>query len=138
MVINAYGVLSDHLNRVFLQKEAQNKTLVPPGRVLKPGQLPPDSVATTFREETGLIVLPVRLTGLYFRPGAPDLLFFCFRCLLRGGNLTISAGQAEAGFFDSQPLPQPMLPIHQQQVSQALYPTGNNSRCHWERDCAPG
>lgn len=131
MVINAYGVLSDHLNRVFLQKDAENETLAPLGRVLVPGQLPPHSLAATFREETGLIVLPVRLTGLYFRRGEPDALFFCFRCLLRGGKLVIPAGQPEAGFFESRPLPQPMQSIHQQQVSQALYHTGG--RPHWEQ-----
>lgn len=131
MVINAYGVLSDHLNRVLLQKATESETLAPPGGALRPGQLPADSVAAVVRQATGLIVLPLRLTGLYFRPGEIDSLQLFFRCLLRGGTLVIPEGQPEAGFFDSRPLPQPMLPIHQQEISQTLYHAGG--RPHWEQ-----
>lgn len=131
MVINAYGVLSDHLNRILLQKGVESNTLSPLGYELKPGELPVNGLAAVFREATGLIVLPLRLTGLYFRADEFDSLHFCFRCLLRGGTLVIPEGQPEAGFFDSRPLPQPMLPIHQQEVSQTLYHAGG--RPQWEQ-----
>lgn len=131
MVINAYGVLSDHLNRILLQKVAKSNTLTPPGYELTPDELPVAGLAAAFREATGLIVLPLRLTGLYFRAGEFDSLQLFFRCLLRGGTLVIPEGWSEAGFFDSRPLPQPMLPIYQQAVSQTLYHAGG--RPHWEQ-----
>jgi ADP-ribose pyrophosphatase YjhB (NUDIX family) len=130
MIINAYGVLNDHLNRVLLQRRVGSETLGPPGRMVAHGQLPADGVAAAFREETGLIVLPLRLTGVYFQPDKDDTLSFCFRCLLRGGQLAVPRGQPEAGFFDSQPLPEPMLSLHQQQVRQALQHSGGKP--HWE------
>jgi hypothetical protein len=102
---------------------------------LETGRLPPESVAAAFREETGLIVLPVRLAGLYFRSGNPDSLFFTFRCIMRGGNLDVPEGQPEAGFFDGRPLPRPMRLMHEQQVSQALHHPGG--RPHWEAQALP-
>lgn len=124
MQIKASGVLSDYKGRVLLQQTGP-KMLVPVSRPLEPGVLPADTLARAFREETALIVMPVRLTGLHYNGRHPGgELTFCYRCTMRGGDLSVPAGYPPAGFFDQLPLPEALAPGFRRQVAQALHHPG--------------
>lgn len=124
MVLTVSGVLSDYKGRVLLQ-QIDARTLAPIRRMMEIGELPADTLARAFREDTSLIVLPVRLTGMYYRDQPPNgEVAFYFRCIMRGGDLLPPDGRPPAGFFDSSPLPQALGPRFRQPVAAALEHAG--------------
>jgi hypothetical protein len=103
--------------------------LAPITRPVEPGVLPADTLARAFRDDTALIVLPIRLTGLYFnnRPPGGELTF-CFRCTMRGGALE---PESRAAFFDA-PLPAGLPARYRRQVEQALHHPGGSPHMEHE------
>jgi len=116
------GLLTDFNNRILLQK-VTDESLAPIGRFIGPGATPAQVLDRAFREETGLIVMPVRLAGIYFS-SRDDRLTFCYRCTMRGGDLRLPEGRPPAGFFDSTPLPRGLSPVYRQLIDGALYHPG--------------
>lgn len=132
MHIGICAILSDFRGRVLLQ-QADPTTLRPPHSALEPGSLPADALAQLMREQTGLIVWPVRLTGVYYRD---DSLTFSWRCTMRGGDLPAPAGQPTAGFFDSAPLPAGLSSPWRQRVDEAVHHAGGPPVLRAEADGA--
>lgn len=120
MRLTVNGVLTDLRGRVLLRQSGE-RDLLPITRPFAPGTLPADTLARAFREDTALIVLPVRLTGLYYDNwSSGEELTFCFRCTMRGGALQ---PDSKAGFFDA-PLPAALSGRHRRRVEQALHHAG--------------
>lgn len=87
--------------------------------------MPTATLDRAFREDTGLIIMPVRLTGVYFDAATPEgAITFCFRCIMRGGDLKIPPGSIPAGFFDTLPLPDGLSNKYRRQVDTALHHPG--------------
>lgn len=125
MRIGVNGVLVSQNGEVLLIQRNDTRTFAPPGGTLDVGELPPDGAARETQEETGLIVLPVRLVTLNFwRASTHYYLSLTFRCLLRGGEITPSAESPHVGFYDSRKLPRPMASIHKERVEVALKHAG--------------
>jgi hypothetical protein len=105
MYIHVYGILTDQAGRVLLYQTGPN-TLGIVGCPAEPGILPAEALTKEFRRSTGLIVLPVRLTGLYFvRDHDPGRLSLVYRCIRRGGEISKVDGGPVAGFFPPNSLP---------------------------------
>lgn len=136
MYVIIVGVLSDYKGRVLLQNNDQ-RTLAPIHRPPEPGALPTDTLTRAFREETGLIVLPVRLAGLHFRanPSGDELAFY-FRCNMRGGEINVPDGRPPAGFFDSSPLPRALSPRFRGPLAAAVRHAGGSPLLAREDDGA--
>lgn len=99
------GVLTDHSGKVLLRRAdpATPELIASP---LELGVMPAETLARAFRETTGLIVHPVRLTGLYWRTAKNGSEFsFVYRCIMRGGEVTKEDGHPSAAFFDPRSLP---------------------------------
>jgi ADP-ribose pyrophosphatase YjhB (NUDIX family) len=121
MNVGTNGIVVDQHGNVLLIKRNDTRTFAPPGGALDAGELPPDGAAREVREETGLIVLPVRLTALTYLPLTPfGFLSFTFRCLLRGGEIAHSAESPRVGFFKTTPLPRRMSSFHRERVEKSL------------------
>lgn len=125
MIISANGIVFNEHSDVLLVQRDDTRTLAPPGGACEIDELPDQAAAREVREETGLIVYPVRLVGLYYLPAQPiPYLFLCFRCIQRGGDLTTSTETPSSGFFTTTPLPSPMLAMHQEQIQNAFHHSG--------------
>jgi 8-oxo-dGTP diphosphatase len=121
MRISTNGIVIDQYGHVLMIQRDDSRTLAPPGGGVEKGELPTDNTAREIREETGLIALPVRLTGLYFWQWSADMpiLNFTFRCIQRGGELQTSAESLRVGFFGVNPLPRSLINIHRERVQEA-------------------
>lgn len=126
------AIITDFRGRLLLQQPTGD-TLCPPHGPWLPGRLPSDTLGFLVRAQTGLIVWPVRLTGLYYRAGA---LTFCWRCTMRGGDLPPPQGQPPAGFFDSAPRPAGLARPWQRPVDEALHHAGGPPVLRAETDAA--
>jgi ADP-ribose pyrophosphatase YjhB (NUDIX family) len=125
MKIATNGIITNEAGQVLLIQRDDSRTFAPPGGSVDVGELPTDNIAREVREETGLIVLPVRLVGVYFYPAKPEgMLNFVFRCLQRGGEITTSEESPQVDFFWPKPLPQPMLNLHQERLERGLTHAG--------------
>lgn len=127
MRLTVSGVLTDHMGRVLL-RQIDSRHLQPVIRELNPGESPDEALAVAIRADTGLIVLPVRLTGLYQTHIGKDAeLALVFRCTMRGGDFQSSPGQFGAGFFDSNPLPRALSGPDRERVEDALSHAGGSA-----------
>ncbi|MCP4417433.1 MAG: NUDIX domain-containing protein [Chloroflexi bacterium] len=121
MNVGTNGIIVDQHGHVLLIKRNDTHTFAPPGGGLDIGELPPDGTAREVQEETGLIVLPVRLVTLTHLPLKPNgYLMFTFRCLLRGGEITTSEESPVVGFFKSNPLPRRITSFHRERLKKGL------------------
>jgi 8-oxo-dGTP pyrophosphatase MutT (NUDIX family) len=132
MNIGASGIVINEFGQVLLIQRDDTCTWAMPGGSLDAGELPNDAAAREVEEETGLKVLPVRLAGMDYWPNQPDgFLIFSFRCLVRGGQLAASAESLQVGFFARDPLPRPMLAMHEHRLRQAMNHAGGP--VYWNR-----
>lgn len=131
IVINEYG-------DVLLIVRNDTRTLAPPGGGIELGELATASVAREIEEETGIISMPVRLTGLYYWDWSPErpILAFMFRCIQRGGKLQSSSESPQVGFFSVNPLPRSLIPIHRERVLEAWHHEGGP--IIWKRQTLTG
>ena len=63
--VSVAGVITDDHGRALLIQRGDNHQWEPPGGVLEPGETIHDGLRREVREETGLDVEPVALTGVY-------------------------------------------------------------------------
>jgi ADP-ribose pyrophosphatase YjhB (NUDIX family) len=85
--VSVAGVITDDHGRALLIQRADNHRWEPPGGVLELGETITDGVRREVREETGLDVEPVTLTGIYKNMNR-GIIALVFRCKLTGGDLT--------------------------------------------------
>ncbi len=125
MRIGASGILVSQDGKMLLIQRNDTRTFAYPGGTVDAGELPTEAAIREVREETGLIVLPVRLVALNFRKFPPHTyLNFTFRCLLRGGEVTPSEESPHVGFYPTNKLPKPMASFTRQRIKIALAHTG--------------
>lgn len=125
MRIGTAGIITNEYNHILLIQRDDTRTWCEPGGSLEFGRLPTDNVAQEVREETGMIVMPVRLVALHHWNISPDGgLSFIFRCLIRGGELTPSPESPQVGFYPSDQLPRPILDFHQQSINDGWHHKG--------------
>ncbi|MEJ2749692.1 MAG: NUDIX domain-containing protein [Anaerolineae bacterium] len=125
MKISTNGIIINESGQVLLIQRDDSRTFAPPGGSIEVGELPTDNIAREVREETGLIVMPVRLVGVYFAPAKPEgMLNFVFRCIQRGGEIATSAESPQVDFFWPRQLPQPMLAFHRERLENGLTHAG--------------
>lgn len=125
MRIGTNGILVNEFGHVLLIQRDDSRTFAPPGGALDGGELPTDGMVREVREETGLIVMPVRLVGVYFWPHKPEgFLSFVFRCLQRGGELQTSEESLQVGFYRPDSVAGQMAGAHFERVMAGLHHAG--------------
>ena len=83
--VSVTGVVTDDRGRALLIRRRDNHHWEPPGGVLELGESIHDGLRREVREETGLDVEPVALTGIY-KNMSRGIIALVFRCKATGGQ----------------------------------------------------
>jgi 8-oxo-dGTP diphosphatase len=87
--VSVAGIITDDHGRALLIQRRDNHRWEPPGGVLELGETIHDGLLREVREETGLDIQPIALTGVYKNmPRA--IIALVFRCKITGGELRTS------------------------------------------------
>jgi ADP-ribose pyrophosphatase YjhB (NUDIX family) len=87
--VSVAAVITDDHGRALLIERRDNQRWEPPGGVLEVGESIQDGLRREVREETGLDVEPVTLTGVY-KNMTRAIVALVFRCTTTGGQLTLN------------------------------------------------
>jgi 8-oxo-dGTP diphosphatase len=87
--VSVTGIVTDEHGRALLIQRRDNHHWEPPGGVLELGESITDGLRREVREETGLDVEPVSLTGVYKNMNR-GIIALVFRCTATGGELATS------------------------------------------------
>jgi 8-oxo-dGTP pyrophosphatase MutT (NUDIX family) len=85
--VSVAGVLIDEDERVLVIQRRDNAHWEPPGGILERDETITEGLLREVREETGLTVEPVALTGVY-KNMSRGIVALVFRCRAVGGRLT--------------------------------------------------
>ena len=85
--VSVAGVVIDEDGRALVIQRRDNARWEPPGGVLERDETITDGLVREVREETGLIIEPVALTGVY-KNMSRGVVALVFRCREIGGTLT--------------------------------------------------
>jgi ADP-ribose pyrophosphatase YjhB (NUDIX family) len=92
--VSVAGVVVDDSGRALLIRRRDNGQWEPPGGILELDEDIEQGLRREVREETGLIVEPVALTGVY-KNMSRGIVALVFRCRAAAGQLTSSDETAE-------------------------------------------
>jgi len=87
--VSVAAVITDDHGRALLIQRRDNGRWEPPGGVLELGESIEDGLRRETREETGLDVEPIALTGAY-KNMARGIIALVFRCKITGGELALT------------------------------------------------
>src|ERR1039458_6611460 len=85
--VSVTGVITDDRGRALLIRRRDNHRWEPPGGVLELDETIHDGLRREIREETGLDVEPIALTGVYKNMNRA-IIALVFRCKTIGGQLS--------------------------------------------------
>jgi 8-oxo-dGTP diphosphatase len=87
--VSVAAVITDDHGRALLIQRRDNQHWEPPGGVLELDETIEDGLRRETREETGLDIQPIALTGVY-KNMPRGIIALVFRCKATGGSLTFS------------------------------------------------
>jgi 8-oxo-dGTP diphosphatase len=87
--VSVAAVITDDHGRALLVQRRDNGHWEPPGGVLELGESIEDGLRREGREETGLDIEPIALTGVY-KNMTRGIIALVFRCKTTGGDLALS------------------------------------------------
>ncbi|TMC71769.1 MAG: NUDIX domain-containing protein [Chloroflexi bacterium] len=118
MRMGAFVVIFDERRRVLLCHRRDIDVWNLPGGGVEDGEAPWDAAVREAREEVGVEVEIVRLTGLYWKPERNDLVFN-FEGRIKSGIPTTSDEANEVGYFAVDEIPANMSPLQLERIHDA-------------------
>jgi 8-oxo-dGTP pyrophosphatase MutT (NUDIX family) len=134
-------IARDDQGRILLTKNASFDQWFPPGGHIEPGESPKEAAIREMREETGLVVEPVRIIGVYggrdFRVVYPNgdvasYVTTVFECKIVSGDLIPDPEEVlEIRFFSKADATSMHLPTWVKTVLRGAFDQmGQSSDCH--------
>lgn len=107
--IGAFAIIFDDRQHVLCVRTAYGKRrwTTPGGRV-EPGESPLDALVREVREESGLLIAPGELIGVYAKPWEDDLALSFAAQVLGREDWQPDEEIGEIGYFSPRDLPRPM------------------------------
>ena len=105
------GAIFDDSGRILLMQRVDNGTWCLPCGWIEPGESPSETVSREVEEETGLVVRPTELVGLFPRPagggnGPHGVISILYLCAVVGGTLACSAEGLELRYWEIEEVPE--------------------------------
>lgn len=129
MMPTVAAIIFDASGAVLLQKRSDNGNWGIPGGMIEPGEEPAEAIVREVHEETGLWVVPERITGVYGGksqvgqyPNGDQYAMtnITFECKIIGGTLTPDGDETlELRYFPTDALPENVIPRHQLRIEHA-------------------
>lgn len=127
MLPGVCGLVFDEENRILLNRRSDNGRWSVIGGVPDPGEEVADAVVREVFEETGVRVVPERITGVYNTPivtypngDQTQYVVTVFRCRPVGGHPHVHDDESlEVRYFAFDQLPE-LRPDHRARIDQAL------------------
>jgi 8-oxo-dGTP diphosphatase len=119
--VSVAGVITDDHGRALLIQRRDNHRWEPPGGVLELAESIHDGLRREVREETGLDVEPIALTGVY-KNLTRGIVALVFRCKVTGGHLTTNDEAAAFRWASQSDLDSLMTEAYAIRVFDALQP----------------
>jgi ADP-ribose pyrophosphatase YjhB (NUDIX family) len=119
--VSVAGVITDDHGRALLIQRRDNHRWEPPGGVLELAESIHDGLRREVREETGLDVEPITLTGVY-KNLTRGIVALVFRCKVTGGDLTINDEVADFRWASGADVASLMTEAYAVRVLDALRP----------------
>jgi ADP-ribose pyrophosphatase YjhB (NUDIX family) len=118
--VSVAAVIADDHGRALLIQRCDNGKWEPPGGVLELGESIEDGLRREAREETGLDVEPVALTGAY-KNMTRGIIALVFRCKITGGELTTTDETAAYRWADEHAIRELSAEAYAIRVLDALH-----------------
>lgn len=107
--IGIFSAIFDQHGRILLVKRGYGpKNWTTPGGGLDAGETPSQGLIREVQEESGYVVRPGRLIGIYSKPDQDDLVLSFAAEIIDRRPWEPNQEIAECGFFGRDELPQPM------------------------------
>ena len=121
---------------ILLMRRSDNALRGLPGGYVEPGETVVVATQREVREETGYEISVGRLVGVYSDPKTQVLEYpdrarvqainLCFEAVAGDrGEATTPEETLEIGFFDTDALPEPFVPIHEMRIRDACEASGD-------------
>lgn len=117
--VSVAGVIVDDAGRALLVQRRDNACWEPPGGVLERDETIVNGLRREIREETGLEVEPICLTGVY-KNMSKGIVALVFRCDATEGELTLNPEVAAFRWAEQNELTEMMLPAYAIRVTDAV------------------
>ncbi len=135
--IGVFANIFDEQRRILCVKRAYGpKNWTTPGGKMEAGESPLQALVREVEEETGYVVRPGRMNGVYSKPENDDLVI-SIEAEIVGRNAWQPNGEiAECGFYAVEELPQPMNPSTATRMLDAF--AGKTGVMHVFQPAQPG
>jgi 8-oxo-dGTP diphosphatase len=117
--VSVAAVITDDHGRALLIQRRDNGTWEPPGGVLELDETIDDGLRRETREETGLDIEPIALTGVY-KNMTRGIIALVFRCKITGGELTTTDETASFRWADEHDIRDLAAEVYAIRVLDAL------------------
>jgi ADP-ribose pyrophosphatase YjhB (NUDIX family) len=117
--VSVAAVITDDHGRALLIQRRDNGKWEPPGGVLELSESIDDGLRREAREETGLDIEPVALTGVY-KNMTRGIVALVFRCKITGGELAVTDETAAFGWADEHDIRELAAEVYAIRVLDAL------------------
>jgi ADP-ribose pyrophosphatase YjhB (NUDIX family) len=117
--VSVSAVIVSDADRVLAIRRRDNGHWEPPGGVLELDEPILEGLAREVAEETGLVVEPERLTGVY-KNMVRGIVALVFRCRVVGGDVASSAEVSEAAWLSPAQVGDLMSDAYSSRVADAL------------------
>jgi 8-oxo-dGTP diphosphatase len=120
--VSVAGIVIDDHGRTLLIRRRDNHRWEPPGGILELGENIHDGLRREVREETGLDIEPIALTGVY-KNMTHAIIALVFRCKITGGALATNDEATGFRWATQSELPGLMDEAYAIRVLDALHET---------------
>lgn len=117
--VSVAGAVINDDGRILAIRRADNGHWEPPGGVLETGETIEDGLIREIHEETGIMVKPDRLTGVY-KNMERSIVALVFRCTPTNGSTERTAEASEAAWLTPTEISQRMEPAYAIRMLDAL------------------